>query len=353
MKGKGLGTRVSNRCERGSDAATTSYTAAGRARVERKRGFAVANSSVGNKRTPRSRIRGTRVSVSPRVQLDSGGGGGRLPPPRSLSVSFSGDGDNDKEGKGDSQAYIPNGFASFLAVILLVSKCLVCWCTADAETAFMSIDLGFLTFLGWLCLFAFRSTPMAVLHPFLIEMGSAIIMEEMLFSIFLINKIKPDLNHKVTKDFLVHHVASAIMGWLAFYFCSRAPGTGSVGVGVIGTEITTFLPVAFREAVRSKKISKTKISILLGAVFPIAFCWRSYWSANMWMRLLKVGKAYVSTQPGLHNVILWRCGEASVLTVVCSNFVWTYRIMRGSLTVVMKKFNGKKLETNTFQKEIE
>ena len=60
-------------------------------------------------------------------------------------------------------------------------------------------------------------------------------MEEMVFSMVVVNKIKPELKHKVTKDFLVHHIASAIMGWLALYFCTRAPGTGPVGVGVVGT----------------------------------------------------------------------------------------------------------------------
>ena len=298
----------------------------------------------------------------PRLQLD-GGGGGKLPPPSASRVTFGGDGDGDGgDGQGGNQNssnpqhYIPVGFASFLAAVLLVSKVLVVWCTNDAETAFMSIDLGFLTFLGWICLFAFRSTPMAVLHPFLIELGSAVILEEMLFSMVLVNKIKPDLNHKWTKDFLVHHVASAIMGWLALYFTlnGRAPGTGFVGVGIIGTEVTTFLPVAFREAVRSKKISKAQVSSVLGVLFPLAFCWRTYWSSKLWVRLLGVGRNYIATkQPNLLNLALWRLGEASVLTVVCSNVVWTCRIAKGSLGVVKKKLTGKKLSQSQFQKEIQ
>lgn len=282
-----------------------------------------------------------------------------MPPPRVSRVGFSGDGDGGDGGNNSNssnpQDYIPVGFASFLAAVLLVSKVLVCWCTNDAETAFMSIDLGFLSFLGWLCLFAFRSAPMAVLHPFLIELGSAVILEEMLFSMVLVNKVKPELNHKWTKDFLVHHVASAIMGWLALYFTlnGRAPGCGFVGVGVIGTEVTTFLPVAFREAVRSKKVSKAQISSVLGVLFPLAFCWRTYWSSKMFVRLLGVGSNYIATkQPNMVNYCLWRLGEASVFTVVCSNVAWTYRIAKGSLSVVKKKLTGKKIDNN-FQKEIQ
>ena len=167
------------------------------------------------------------------------GGGGRLPPPRVLKVSFRGDGDEDQNtgGTGSKRSgdYIPLGYGCFLAMVLLVSKCLVCWCTEDPETAFMSIDLGFLTFLGWLCFFAFASPSMSVLHPFLIELGSAVIVEEMVFSMVLVNRIRPEVGHKVTKDFLVHHIASMTMGWLALYFCHRAPGTGPVGVGVVAT----------------------------------------------------------------------------------------------------------------------
>jgi len=237
-------------------------------------------------------------------------------------------------------------------MVLLVSKCLVCWCTEDPETAFMSIDLGFLTFLGWLCFFAFASPSMSVLHPFLIELGSAVIVEEMVFSMVLVNRIRPEVGHKVTKDFLVHHIASMTMGWLALYFCHRAPGTGPVGVGVVATEITTFLPVAFRESVRSKKVSKKDVSAVLGVLFPLAFCWRSYWSSKMWIRLLGVGRNYVATAPGLANTVLWRTGEVSVLTVVCSNFAWTYRILKGSLKVVMRK-RGEKFDQQHFQKEIE
>ena len=57
------------------------------------------------------------------------GGGGRLPPPRVLKVSFSGDGDEDQNtgGTGSKRSgdYIPLGYGCFLAMVLLVSKCLV------------------------------------------------------------------------------------------------------------------------------------------------------------------------------------------------------------------------------------
>jgi len=294
---------------------------------------------------------GSRESSRDAARLETGGGG-KLPPPRVLKVSFSGD-DSDGSGK-DSQSFIPLGYATFLAFVLLVSKCLVCWCTNDVETAFMSIDLGFLSFLGWLCLFAFRAPSMAVLHPFLIELGSAIILEEMIFSMFAVNRIKPELNYKVTKDFLVHHIASVIMGYLALYFCTRAPGTGFVGVGVVGTEVTTFLPVAFRESVRSKKVSTNKkISVVLGTLFPLAFCWRSYWSSKMWLRLVEVGRRYIAMSPTLANQVLWRAGEVSVGTVVLCNFAWTYRIARGSMKVAMSKIRGKKIDQQHLQKEIE
>ena len=289
------------------------------------------------------------VSPSTCTCSGGGGGGGRLPPPRATAFSGGGDGG---EGDGDGGGKVPLGYASFLALILLTSKSLVCWCASDPETAFMSIDLGFLTFLGWLCLFAFRTAPLAVIRPFLIELGSAIIMEEMLFSMVLVNKIRPELDHKITKDFLVHHIASGIMGWLALYFCSRAPGTDMVGVGVVGTEVTTFLPVAFRESVRSKKIKESGISAVLGVLFPLAFCWRTYWSSKMWLRLLSVGRNYIATNPPVFQQFLWRTGEASVLTVVGSNVVWTYRILRGSLKIVMKNITGKKLDEKHFQKEI-
>merc|ERR1712078_558719 len=126
------------------------------------------------------------------------------------------------------------------------------------------------------------------------------------------------------------------------------PGTGFVGVGIIGTEVTTFLPVAFREAVRSKKISKAQVSSVLGVLFPLAFCWRTYWSSKLWVRLLGVGRNYIATkQPNLLNLALWRLGEASVLTVVCSNVVWTCRIAKGSLGVVKKKLTGKKTKSKS------
>ncbi len=123
----------------------------------------------------------------------------------------------------------------------------------------------------------------------------------------------------------------------------------------MGTEVTTFLPVAFRESVRSRKVSTDKnVSAVLGALFPLAFCWRTYWSGSLWLRLLGVGHNYYATlAPSLANRLLWRAGEASVFTVVGSNVVWTCRILRGSLKVVMKNISGKNLDQKHFQKEIE
>ena len=60
---------------------------------------------------------------------------------------------------------------------------------------------------------------------------------------------------------------------------------------------------------RSKKVSKKDVSAVLGVLFPLAFCWRSYWSSKMWIRLLGVGRNYVATAPGLANTVLWRTGE--------------------------------------------
>jgi len=218
----------------------------------------------------------------------------------------------------------------------------------------MCVDLGYLTLLGWLNMLAYFIKALEPLHGFLLEAALAVIVEEMIFTGFVVNRVKPGLDHKWTKDFLVHHIASAVMGLAAVMFFKQAPGMGRVAVGLVGTEITTFLPVSFRESVRSRRLKEDgRISLVLGILFPAAFIGRTLWSGYMFKQLLPIGEGLIrSFGSSVAHKVVFRVGELGVFTVFCSNAVWTYRILRGSVVALLAKKGGKKLDDDHFNKEI-
>lgn len=205
-----------------------------------------------------------------------------------------------------------------------------------------------MTTFGWLCVAAYTmpAAAAAPLHGFLIELGISCIAAEVIFSGLVVNRVVPSLSHKMTKDFIVHHAASLVAGFACLYFHRTLPGMGlgRLGSGLCATEITTFLPVSFRASVRSKRITRdAKVSTVIGLLFPIAFMWRSYWSARVCLEIARTGRAYMAAGAApwgglaLAERVAFHCGEAAVAVIAGCNVNWTLRIVQGTLKVVRHK----------------
>ena len=106
-----------------------------------------------------------------------------------------------------------------------------------------------------------------------------------------------DPQYCLTTDLLVHHIATLATG----VFCLKAGGPHRPfgrgrflvqGCRLAATEMTTALPVAFRQALRNKKFKGPKRYVFV-AVMPAAFIWRT---AQSWS-VLRAAWAKVQVSP--------------------------------------------------------
>ena len=166
------------------------------------------------------------------------------------------------------------GMGCLMSVLLFAAKCLVAWCTGDSELAMSTIDLGYLLFVGPFAIFACM-TPIRALHQFLTESLIAhIIVGEVLANTLALPLIDPKTNFKMGPDMWVHHITSAISGIYCLYIGMTYPLFHKLGCMLAICEVTTALPISFRQALKSDRLHGPR-SLFFACTMPPAFLWRT------------------------------------------------------------------------------
>jgi len=253
-----------------------------------------------------------------------GGGGGR-----------GGRGGGGPGGSSGDEARSSACFAAAAALFLLAAKSLVCWCSEDPKAAAAAIDLGFLTAMALLSWASLTPTPLAGMRLLLVQLTVAHIVLEMAFYGFLLNRIDPSAGYRMAPAMWVHHAAVAVGG---LHTLALTAGLGGgvflwVGAQLIITEITMCLPVAFHEALRTKRMRGPR-SLLLGLLMPSAFVLRTVLSFRVLQNYLAVTAAL--TAGGVAVPLYWV--SASTAAVIFGlNGYWTTKIFAGGAKAVAKQ----------------
>jgi len=257
-----------------------------------------------------------------------GGGGGRAP------------GDGSDGGQVRSYAW-----TWLAALLLLAAKSLVCWCSEDPKAAATNIDLGFLTAMALLAAASLGASPLGALRMPLLQLTLAHICLEMGFYGVLLNAIDPSAAYRMSPEMWLHHAAVALGGVHTLAVCARI-GSGVfiwVATQLIVTEITTFLPVAFHQAVKNRRMKGAR-SVVLGVLFPSAFVLRMVLSARV---LLNYASA-VRAVGGVAAVPLWWVSGTTSAVIVALNAFWTCKILAGGAKAMLKKRERLDREANLF-----
>ena len=243
-----------------------------------------------------------------------GGGSGGPPPPEGWPVS--------------------RGFAWAAALFFMAAKSLVCWCSVDPKAAATNIDLGFLLGMALLACASLTPSPLAALRPLLIQLTLGHITLEMAFYGVILNVIDPAANYKMSPEMWLHHIAVAVGGahTVALMAQPAFSALSWVGTQLIVTEITTFLPVAFHQAIKNKRMTGYR-SVALGVLFPSAFALRCVMSARVFTNYMAVVKALGGTAA----VPYWWVSGGCSVTILGLNLFWTAKILYGGVRQVMKR----------------
>jgi hypothetical protein len=258
----------------------------------------------------------------PRVPGGGGGGGG------------SGGGSGGADGASAADGWpVVRGFAWAAALFFMAAKSLVCWCSVDPKAAATNIDLGFLLGMALLACASLAPTPLAAMRPLLVQLTLGHIVAEMAFYGVILNKIDPSAAYKMSGEMWLHHIAVAV-GGVHTVALMALPGFSPfawVGTQLIVTEITTFLPVAFHQALKNKRMTGGR-SVVLGVLFPSAFALRIVMSAKVLRNYMAVANAF-----GLANVPFWWVSAACSATILALNTLWTAKIVWGGARQVAKQ----------------
>ncbi len=258
-------------------------------------------------------------------------GGGRWTP------GSGGSGSGGSGGSGDSSAAdgwpIGRGFAWAAALFFMLAKCLVCWCTDDPKAAATSIDLGFLLGMALLACASLAAGPLGALRPLLVQLTLGHILAEMAFYGVILNAIDPGAAYKMAPEMWLHHIAVAVGGAHTVALMGRA-GFGAlawVGTQLIVTEITTFLPVAFHQAIKNRRMTGGR-SVVLGVLFPSAFALRCALSARVLGNYMAIVRAM-----GVAAVPYWWVSAGASAAILGLNVFWTAKIVWGGARQVARR----------------
>lgn len=111
-----------------------------------------------------------------------------------------------------------------------------------------------------------------------------------------------------------------------FHWCS---------VQLLITEITSFLPVAFHQAIQDGRMDAKRQSVI-GVVFPLAFVARTVLSIFVTANFLHAVRAL-----GPMRVEYWPVGAVAGTTLASLNIMWTYRIVQGTVKAIQKQMKKK------------
>jgi hypothetical protein len=131
----------------------------------------------------------------------------------------------------------------------------------------------------------------------------------------------------------LHHIAVAI-GGVHTVALLALPGFGVfgwVGTQLIVTELTTFLPVAFHQALKNRRMTGAR-SVVLGVCFPAAFALRCVLSAQVLRNYWGLATAF-----GLSNVPFWWLSAGCSATILGLNTLWTGKILWGGARQIVKR----------------
>lgn len=97
------------------------------------------------------------------------------------------------------------------------------------------------------------------------------------------------------------------------------------------TEITSFLPVAFHQALHDG-LMDSKRQAVIAVVFPMAFIARTLLSMSVTANFVQAVRAL-----GPAQVEYWPVGAFAGSALASLNVMWTYRILKGTLRAVQKR----------------
>ena len=227
---------------------------------------------------------------------------------------------------------------AFIAALLTTGKGVVVWCSKDSENSAALTDLGFLLCLGALGEAAIRRPALQPLQPVIVEIAVVHLFLELVFNAAVLRKIDPKTTYSMPVTMYIHHIASVVAG--AICMTTYDGRFNGLGTKLAATECTTFLPVAFRQARKADKLRGDR-SIVLGALMPIAFIWRTWWNFTVLTDFEKSVKAMRTCNP-----VVRALGVTATSTVLGCNCWWTLRILIGAKKIVSNALRrgGKKKE---------
>ena len=220
------------------------------------------------------------------------------------------------------------GYGMLVSVLFCACKTLVTWCSASPTDAAGMCDLGFLFCCAMLAL-ASLFPSIAVLRPILVELIGVHILCEMLFYGAILPRWDPDF--KMGPDMWTHHGATVVgAAYLLYVGAVYGAVFWWIGCQLIITEITTFLPIAFHQATKSRRVKGTR-SMVLGALMPTGFALRTALSMKVVYNFVEALKYSAGTVP------LWGIGLGAGCTIACLNVYWTIRIIKGTIKAMRKQ----------------
>eukprot|EP00958_Prasinococcus_capsulatus_P017649 scaffold2004_cov420-Prasinococcus_capsulatus_cf.AAC.14 len=226
------------------------------------------------------------------------------------------------------------GFVVTTTVFL--SKSLVCWCAGNSELAAVAIDLGFLCFLGPVAWFTRNGPYQSFRHIVCAIMLMQMVYECLFNGVLLKHVIDNNTTYRgMDAAMWAHHLGTISAG---IFCCFLGKGQFyKIGGYLIAVEVTTALPVAFRNAIQSRKLKGNR-SIALGIGMPLAFIWRSGMCILGYRRFLvlcqKIGHA---------SIPYWWMGGGGIGVVCLTNFYWTYKVIQGVCKQLGKRKKATKL----------
>lgn len=223
-----------------------------------------------------------------------------------------------------------------MSLMLLLAKALVVWCAQDTELATAAIDLGFLLFVGPFAIASVLNPFARGMHQIICEVVlTHLVIGEILSNAVVLPLIDRQTSYILSWDMWVHHIGGALSGLACLIIGRTTPQVLTLGARLAMTEVTTALPVAFRQAMRNRKLNGGR-SAAFAVMLPVAFTWRTVYSFMIFKKAVPLIMNPSSALPLLKFPAL-----GCLFAIVCCNTFWTSKIYRGALKLATRKLSQK------------
>jgi len=227
-----------------------------------------------------------------------------------------------------------------MSLMLLLSKALVVWCAEDTELATAAMDLGFLLFVGPFAIVSVLNPFAAGMHQIICEVViTHLVIGEVLSNAVVLPLIDRQTSYNLSWDMWVHHFAGAASGLACLVLGRGTPELLTLGARLATTELTTALPVGFRQAMRNRKLNGGR-SAAFAVMLPAAFTWRTVYSFQIFQKSVPL-----ILNPDIALPILKFPATGCVFAIVCCNAYWTSKIFRGALKLATKKLSQRERDS--------